>query len=177
VGGFVDSSFWFAQSYIGIPVLTDQPLARTNYVGTPGSLTVFAHGSAPLSYQWFKNGLSIFGATNSTLFFPSARTADAGTYNVVVSNSFGSSTSAVAIVTVFSLPQMVLDDGHFGFTNGQFGFNIIGPSGQTVVIEWSGVFGPWWVPLQTNVLGNGPYYFSEPRSTKYQRRFYRVRVP
>lgn len=78
-------------------------------------------------------------------------------------------------MTVLSVPQIVINDGSFGFANGQFGFNIIGPSGQTIVVEWSGTFATW-VPLQTNVLGNSPFYFSEPRSTKYSRKFYRVRV-
>lgn len=175
-GGYFNDSFWLAQSYIGPPVFTTQPISRTNYVGTAARLRVFAQGSEPLNYQWLRNGIPVLGATSNTLSLPSLQSTDAGTYSVVVSNQFGSSTSSDATMAVLALPRIILNDGHFGFTaNDQFGFDVTGPSGQTIVVEWSGTF-QIWLPLQTNTLGNSPYYFSEPRSTKYPRKFYRVRV-
>jgi uncharacterized delta-60 repeat protein len=173
-GGYLNDSFWVAQSYLGKPVMITQPIDRTNYVGTSTSLAAHAEGSKPLSYQWLRNGVEVITATNSNLSLHNIQISDAGDYSVIISNQFGGVTSSVANVTVL-LPPLILIDGNFGFTNGQFGFNIAGPAGQTFVVEWTGTFVNW-VPLQTNVFGPRPYYFSEPRSTKHSLRFYRARM-
>lgn len=173
--GYLNDSFCLAQAYIGKPVIISQPVDRTNYVGASGSLAIHAEGTQPLSYQWLRNGVEIPAKTNNMIAFPSVQPGDTGNYSVVVSNQFGSVISTQAAVTVLSPPRILVNDGNLGFTNGQFGFNIAGPAGQTIVVEWSGTF-VIWLPLQTNLLGTGPYHFSEPRSTKYPFRFYRVRV-
>ena len=54
-----------------------------------------------------------------------------------------------------------------------FGFNVIGPSGSNVVIQASTDLQTW-IPLQTNLLGSGPLYFSDPQWTNYPERFYRA---
>ena len=59
-----------------------------------------ATGTAPLSYQWRKNGTNLSGGTSSTYTITSAQTTDAGSYSVVVSNSAGSVTSGSASLTV-----------------------------------------------------------------------------
>jgi hypothetical protein len=33
-----------------------------------------------------------------------------------------------------------------------------------------------WIPLQTNLLGSGPLYFSDPQSTTNVQRFYRAQL-
>jgi hypothetical protein len=63
--------------------------------------------------------------------------------------------------------------GFGGFTNGVFGFDISGPSGSSVVIQASADLQTW-IPLQTNLLGSGPLYFSDPQSPANVRRFYRA---
>ena len=65
-----------------------------------------AAGQPPLSYQWRLNGASLVdgpninGARSFTLTVTAVSDADAGDYCVVVTNSFGSVTSAVASLTV-----------------------------------------------------------------------------
>src|SRR5262249_11053861 len=54
-----------------------------------------AFGSGPLSYQWQLNGQNIAGATSSVLTEP---VANAGSYDVVVSNAIGSVTSPAATI-------------------------------------------------------------------------------
>ena len=61
----------------------------------------------------------------------------------------------------------------FGFSNGVFGFNVTGPPGANVVIQ-AGADLQTWIPLQTNLLGGGPLYFSDPQSTTNIHRFYRA---
>jgi DNA-binding beta-propeller fold protein YncE len=65
--------------------------------------------------------------------------------------------------------------GAFGLTNGVFGFNVSGPSGSTVVIQASTDLRTW-IPLQTNLLGSGPLYFSDPQSPNNVQRFYRAQL-
>ena len=68
--------------------------------------------------------------------------------------------------------------GSLGLRANQLGFNITGSSNLVVVIEAStDLTNPTWSPLQTNTLGGGPLYFSDPNWTKYPSRFYRVTWP
>jgi len=83
------------------PTISAQPVAQAVTVGSPASFTVTATGTAPLTFQWRKNGTAIPGAANSqTLTLPATVAADAGTYSVSVSNSVGSILSALATLTV-----------------------------------------------------------------------------
>jgi uncharacterized delta-60 repeat protein len=71
-------------------------------------------------------------------------------------------------------PSILASDGATGFRTNRFGFNLNGVGGQTVVIEASTNLVNW-IGLATNTLGNGPFYFSDPGSANFLRRFYRVR--
>ena len=83
------------------PSITSQPANRTVTAGQTAAFTVSAAGTAPLSYQWKKNGANIAGATSSGYTTPSTTTADNGAqFTVVVSNSSGSATSNAAALTV-----------------------------------------------------------------------------
>ncbi len=86
------------------PAIEADPGDQTVFVGETASFTVFASGTAPLFYRWYFNtNTPLAAATNSTLTIPNAQTSDAGGYSAVVSNAYGSVTSAVAQLTV-SLP-------------------------------------------------------------------------
>lgn len=85
------------------PTITGQPANLTVVNGAEASFTVVAEGSAPLSYQWSKDGTPIAGATSATLIISAAGTSDQGTYNVVVTNPAGSEPSQGATLTVVPL--------------------------------------------------------------------------
>ncbi len=87
------------------PAITKQPVNTNLATNASTTLSVVASGSSPLKYQWRNNGVNIAGATSASL---SVRTA--GSYSVVVSNSAGSVTSAVAVVkTALSIPSLAAD--------------------------------------------------------------------
>jgi photosystem II stability/assembly factor-like uncharacterized protein len=87
------------------PAITAQPASQTVAAGATASFSVTATGTAPLSYQWRRNGAAISGATASTYTTPATTVADNGAvFSVVVSNSAGSATSADATLTVTSAP-------------------------------------------------------------------------
>jgi WD40 repeat protein len=88
------------------PTITSQPSASPVAVGSAVSLSVVAGGTAPLSYQWRKDGVAISGATSSTYTIASTKTSDAGSYTVVVTNSAGSVTSNSTVLTVRALPRL-----------------------------------------------------------------------
>ena len=80
------------------------------------------------------------------------------------------------IITAVPTPLAIITtDAAFGFTNGVFGFDVTGPSGSNVVIQASTDLQTW-IPLQTNLLGSGPLYFSDPQSTTNVQRFYRAQL-
>ena len=69
--------------------------------GSNATFSVTASGPAPLSYQWFYNGTNLLaGATNTVLALANVQTNQAGSYTVVVTNAYGSVTSAPASLLV-----------------------------------------------------------------------------
>lgn len=89
---------------LGPPAIAAQPTGLTNYTGTPATFTVSATGTPPLAFQWRKNGAAISNATNFTHNLPAILPVDAGGYDVVITNSFGSVTSLVATLGVIVPP-------------------------------------------------------------------------
>src|SRR5207248_2439418 len=87
------------------PSITAQPASQTITAGLTATFSVTAAGTAPLSYQWQKNGVAITGATSASYTTPAETTADNGAqFAVVVSNSAGTATSNSAILTVNAAP-------------------------------------------------------------------------
>jgi hypothetical protein len=83
------------------PTITTQPADQTASAGQTATFTVVATGTAPLSYQWRKNGTAISGATGTSYTTPALTSADSGaTFSVVVTNAVGSVTSRSAVLTV-----------------------------------------------------------------------------
>lgn len=82
------------------PVVQTQPSSVTYDYGASLYLYVYANGVGPLLYQWYKDGVLLNGATSSSLSRYNATPADSGSYSVVISNAFGSATSANAFVVV-----------------------------------------------------------------------------
>jgi hypothetical protein len=86
------------------PTIGTQPTDQSVQVGFLTFLSVTASGAQPLSYQWFRNGALIAGATTMFFTVSSTQPVDAGSYSVVVSNSFGSVTSNTVILRVGTEP-------------------------------------------------------------------------
>ncbi len=83
------------------PVITTQPTNQSVTSGQTATFVVAATGTAPLSYQWKKNGAAIAGATSSSYTTPASTSGDNGsTFQVIVSNTAGSAPSATVTLTV-----------------------------------------------------------------------------
>jgi hypothetical protein len=89
-----------------------QPVARNVAFGSNVTFTVAATGTAPLAYQWRRNGTNlvngpdVFGATTPTLIVSNVQHATSGNYSVVVSNLRGPVASANAALVVNTPPVL-----------------------------------------------------------------------
>jgi len=83
------------------PAITTQPASSTVTAGQSANFSIATTGTAPLTYQWQKNGAAISGAASATYSTPVTSTADNGErFTAVVSNSAGTVTSSAATLTV-----------------------------------------------------------------------------
>jgi len=83
------------------PAVVTHPQDASTTVGGSATFSVSASGTAPLSYQWQRNGTNISGATGSSYTFSNAQLANDGDqFRVVVTNTAGSATSNAATLTV-----------------------------------------------------------------------------
>ena len=86
---------------IGLPpVIVSQPASRSASDGETVVFSVSAEGTAPLSYQWQRNGSDLPGANGPTLTLSEVTFADAANYTVVIQNEFGSITSSTATLSI-----------------------------------------------------------------------------
>jgi hypothetical protein len=131
-----------------------------------------ASNSAP-SYRWSFNGTALSGATNSALSLISVRQANAGSYQVVLTNSLGSVTSAVATLTVTNPNITLSPSAAAGMTSSGFAFQCSLPVGCTCVILVSPNLRDW-TPMVTNVALTGSVAFTDASATNCGRRFYRA---
>lgn len=86
------------------PTIVRQPVGQTLGIGMSTTLTVLAAGSAPLTYQWMKDGVAIEGATTPSLSLNQVQVTDAGDYDVIVENPAGFSLSSTATIAVATEP-------------------------------------------------------------------------
>lgn len=94
-----------------------QPGSQTVNLGQTAQFSAVIDGTAPLGYQWNKDGTVLAGATSSSLTVSDAMAENAGYYGVVVSNVFGIATSSVAPLTV---NLAVVDSLNVGFSEGEY---------------------------------------------------------
>jgi len=93
--------------------ITSQPVSQSVLLSNNASLLVVAYGTAPLNYQWYFNGLPltddghVHGSATTNLNIANVQGSDAGSYQLIVTNNYGSSTSAVATLTLL-LPPTIL---------------------------------------------------------------------
>jgi hypothetical protein len=89
------------------PVIWIQPQSQTSTAGTGAGFSAAASACTPLAWQWFFNNTALTAATNSALTLTNVNAASAGNYFVVATAGGGSSTSAVAMLTVDLLASSV----------------------------------------------------------------------
>ena len=163
----------FDVAVVGPPVITLNPMSRTNNPGTTASFKVSAASPAPVTFQWKKNGLAladggrISGSTNAQLTLAAVTEYDAADYSVDVNNFAGTTSSATAHLTVPTRPgnlritELTADHVRLA-VDGAAGNNFCLLT-STNLNQWSG--------LQTNRV---PFTFTHSNLTGFGCRFYRA---
>jgi len=158
-----------------IPVITNQPVSKTNVAGANATFSVTAGGVPAPAYQWRLLSTAVPGATNALLTLTNARASQAGNYTVVITNTAGSVTSSVtSLVITNPLPPAITAPTQNGNLF-QFTFNpVVGLTNS--VMTNSAVNGGVWSVL-TNVpppANANPVTVSDAIGSS--NRFYRVLV-
>lgn len=117
------------------PTISTQPVSKSVFAGQSATFTVVTTGTAPLSYQWLKNGIAISGATSSSYTTSAAAVSDNGSqFTVAVSNGAGSITSSAAMLSVTGTYVLNLSSNSVNFGS----VNVSGASQQTITLTNAG---------------------------------------
>jgi len=135
VGSIASSS---ATLTVLVPPAIVTPPANTSAVaGSNATFTVTASGSSPLTYQWFKNGVAIAGATSATLTLTDVTTNNAASYSVVVTNAAGSVTSGNAVLAVQLPPAIVTPPANqFGALGSNVVLSVVASGSGPLNYQW-----------------------------------------
>lgn len=124
------------------PVIERQPVSANINQGSGFTNTTLFSGSAPITYQWYQNGVSRAGQTNASLQLPSVQPTDIATNNgwyVIANNAYGSATSAVATLTVNQVPALLanLPDTNFTvFVGSRLSFSVTADGAIPLHYQW-----------------------------------------
>ena len=152
------------------PTISRQPVGTNVPAGSPFTLSVEASGLAPFTYQWRHSGTNLPGATSDVLTIQKASAADAGTYQVIVSNVAGNTASAEVSVEVSLRPELTLKT--------YAGLTVTGVVGRTYRIEASNDPQGTWAPVGTLKLESSQAFWLDVDSPQNPLRVYRaVEVP
>jgi hypothetical protein len=99
------------------PVIRTNPASLAAAQGQNAVFSVSVTGTPAPAYQWRFNGANISAATHSSLTLTNVSLANQGSYRVVVTNEFGSVTSATATLTIYVPPTIYWPLSQQGVTN------------------------------------------------------------
>jgi hypothetical protein len=153
---------------IAMPTISAQPISVVAVVGDNVDFDVTAAGAAPLGYQWQFSGTNLPAATNSILSLTNITIDEAGTYQVVVTNSAGSMTSSIAQLTIYPTAAATLSAPVFAI--GQFQFTVTGVPDFTYAVETSTNLIDW-TSVETNT---SPFVITDTNVFDAPTHFYRA---
>jgi sugar lactone lactonase YvrE len=113
------------------------------------------------------------GTGSAALFsYPAALVIDGAT------NLYVTDAHTIRKGSLWQPNPIILNSANFGIQNSQFGFTVFWATNHDVVVETAtDLANPAWVPVSTNSLTNGFFYFSDPSWNDYEARFYRLTAP
>ena len=100
LAGTDSASFSFRLVETNLPLVIESPRSQTITAGDSVLLTVVAAGAKSLGYQWQLNGTNLTGETAPILELDHVTVEQAGTYQVVLSNATGTTSSDWANLAV-----------------------------------------------------------------------------
>jgi hypothetical protein len=160
-----------SEAQLGLPPkITVQPTNTTVSIGGKATFAIEAYSLLPMSYKWYRNGVEVSGADQSTYTDDNAQSSDAGSYYVKVSNLVGSDESRTATLTII-YPPVRFDSAEMR-TNG-FKMTLSGPSATFYVLLASSDLTNW-TAIGTNSAVTGSTVFTDTTAKNRAMRFYRA---
>ena len=148
------------------PSITVQPVAGAVALDGSLTLTVTATGTGDLSYQWFRNGTLVTGATSSSLVLTSVNTLTAGSYTVRITDSLGGVTNSAPTMVVVpdSLAITTQPQSQLFALGGSLSLSVQAVSSGSISYQWfnggsliSGATASTYSKAVTNSADNGVY--------------------
>jgi len=124
------------------PAFTKSPASQTVTVGQSATFTSVATGTAPLTYQWYKNGTAISGATSTSYTTPATTATGNVSYGVVATNVAGTVVSDIATLTVNGLDPKLAFTAIASHTFGDSPITLSTTSSSTGAVSYKVVSGP-----------------------------------
>jgi hypothetical protein len=157
------------------PQIAVQPASQTAVLGAGAAFSVTASGTPAVAYQWQFDGADLAGATNSTLAFSAVQAAEAGLYQVVVSNVAGAVTSSAAALNVTGVPvSFVTGAGGIQAGGGGITVTLTNLTGQGPVVVQASADLMHWIPVFTNAAAFGGFQFTDAAAGTLPCRYYRA---
>lgn len=130
------------------PRVALEPVGKVVPVGGTVTFAVISAGTAPLAYQWLRDGYEIPGATEASLTLGGLSLAESGDYVVRVRNTYGAALSLPARLTVVHEPPR--------FTRAPVAVSttVNGRAEFAVEVGGTGPFSVQWRLNGQNVVGN-----------------------
>ncbi|MBI5387381.1 MAG: immunoglobulin domain-containing protein [Verrucomicrobia bacterium] len=173
LGGTVPSAIAALALSAVAPTITAPPTNATTIVGGTAVFGVTANGTEPLSYQWRFQGGNLANETNLSLTLSNVTIANAGNYDVVVSNVGGSVTSAPPAVLRVLVPPGA---GQYNVSGGNFNFTLQSVNGLDYTLDAKDTIDALtWTPVDTQP-GNGSVLTLSDPGPLPPVRFYRISV-
>jgi hypothetical protein len=88
-----------------LPRISGQPASQSVESNCNATFSVSASSAQTVGYQWWYNDAALDAATNSSLAISGVQASNFGSYSVVLTNVFGATTSAVAVLALALPPQ------------------------------------------------------------------------
>jgi hypothetical protein len=125
----------------GAPSIIGQPANAAVTAGQAASFNVNVTGTAPLTYEWFRNGVAIAGINAATYTIAATALGDSGAqFTVTVSNTDGRVTSTPATLTVSAAvvaPSFTSQPANATVTAGQTAtFSAAATGSGTLAYQW-----------------------------------------
>ncbi len=158
-------------------ITTEPPLSMTVTNGNPVLLSVGAIGTPPLTYQWqlgganVSDGGNISGSSTADLNLLAAGATNAGSYDVVVTNAYGSVTSSVVTVNVVFFLQSI----SVAQSGNAVSFSWLTTPGIAYQVQYTtNLSSPDWINLGAAVLATNGVSTAEDNLSADPARFYRI---
>jgi hypothetical protein len=97
-------------------------------------------GATPMTNRWYKNTTLLTNRTSLTLSITNAAVADSGNYTLVLANAYGSTTSAVQVITVSAGPPIFLSQIITNATRavgGRVTYSVVAGGSAPVAYQWN----------------------------------------